>query len=274
LNAALLDPSPSPDALEQRRFERDRQQARDVLAALALPLAAFGATDVLIANGDMRRLAALWTARALVLAALALVWRQLGRTNTRVAFERVLFAAQMAGVAVSIVTHVGRGADTLVVTRFELLCVVGYYLAMPMRTLFQVVPAVTLTTASLGMVVFWHRGVSGPELVSLVVSFTLANALGALLTTRRHAADAEEALAWRAMAMSQASLQKTIRELRALRGAVPICASCRKVRGAREAWQQLEAYVAERGDVEFSPILCPSCLEKEFGAVVSTLPAG
>ena len=266
--AGTLGEPPNPDALEERRFVRDRQQARDILAALLVPLAAFGVTDWIIAAGDMRRLAVMWAVRAVVLLALAGVWRQLGRTSTRAEFERLLFATQLVGVAISIGTHFGRGADTLMVTRFELLCVVGYYVAMPMRTLYQVIPAVSLSGVSLGMVFFWHKGVSGPQLVSHVVCFVLANALGLLLTTRRKHVDAEEEHAWRSMALSQAYLQKTIRELRALRGVVPICASCRKVRGEREAWQQLEAFVAARGDVEFSPILCPDCLAKEFGAIV------
>ena len=97
----------------------------------------------------------------------------------------------------------------------------------------------------------------------------LANVLGILITRRRHAADAQEDVAWRAVTLAHATLQRTIGELRALRGVVPICPACRKVRGARQGWQQLEAFVAERGDVEFSNILCPACLQKEFGAVLS-----
>ena len=265
---ALADPSPSPDALERRRFERDIEQARQVLAALALPLAAFGINDAIIAGGNLRLLAVMWSVRVLMLVALAAVWYQIGRTTTRVAFERLLFAAQIAGVAIAIGTHFGRGPDSLVVTRFELLCVVGYYVAMPMRTLFQVVPALTMSIASLGLVAFWHTGVTGPEFVSHVVCFALANVLGVLLTTRRKAVEAEEELAWRALVRARDHLQQTVTELRSLRGIVPICPQCHKVRGAKDAWQQLEAYVASRGDVEFSPILCPSCLVGEFGAVL------
>ena len=57
LSTALSDPSPSTAALEQRRFERDVEQARQVLAALALPLAAFGITDALVAAGKPKKVA-------------------------------------------------------------------------------------------------------------------------------------------------------------------------------------------------------------------------
>lgn len=258
-----------PGALAQRRFERDRAQAVAVLVALVVPLAAFGVTDVMLAAGNWRLLAFTWTLRAASVTALALVGWRLYLTQTRERFEQILFAALLAGVALSVITHLGRPRSSLLVTRFELLCVVGFYVVLPLRTRLQMVPALTLSAVSLTLVFFWHTGVTGPELISHGVCFALANVLGILITRRRHAADAEEDVAWRAVTLAHATLQRTVSELRALRGVVPICPACRKVRGARQGWQQLEAFVAERGDVEFSNILCPSCLQREFGAVLS-----
>lgn len=258
-----------PGALAQRRFERDRGQAVAVLVALVVPLAAFGVTDVILAAGNWRLLAVTWILRAANVSALALIGWRLHLTQSRERFERILFVATMAGVALSVITHLGRPRGMLLVTRFELLCVVGFYVALPLRTRLQMVPALTLSAVSLGLVFFWHTGVTGPELMSHAICFVLANVLGILITRRRHAADAQEDVAWRAVTLAHATLQRTIGELRALRGVVPICPACRKVRGARQGWQQLEAFVAERGDVEFSNILCPACLQKEFGAVLS-----
>ena len=258
-----------PESLEQRRFERDRDQAVMVLVALLVPLAAFGINDALFAAGDWRSLAVAWAFRAAAVTALALTGLRLKRAPDRARLEQVLFSTLMAGVALSVLTHLGRPRSSLLPTRFELLCVVGFYVALPLRTRLQLVPALLLSAASLSLVFLWHTGVSGPELVSNAVCFILANVLGILITRRRHAADAEEEVAWRAVTYAHSSLQRTVRELRALRAVVPICPSCRKVRGAREGWQQLEAFVAERGDVQFSKVLCPSCLQKEFGAVLS-----
>ena len=95
----------------------------------------------------------------------------------------------------------------------------------------------------------------------------MANVLGILITRWRHASEAEEEAAWRAVTFAHASLQRTVRELRAVRSVVPICPSCRKVRCARDGCQHLEAFAAERGDVEFSKVLCQPCLQQEFAAV-------
>lgn len=265
-----------PEALEQRRFDRDRSQAVVVLVALVVPLAAFAVNDAMLTGDSVRQLAVAWTVRSVGVGALVLTAFQLRRARTRARFERVLFAALMVGVVLMVVTHLGRPRSSLLPTRFELLVVVGCYVALPLRTGLQMVPALVLSAVSLSLVFFWHTDVSVPELVSHAACFALANVLGILITRRRHAAEAEEDVAWRAVTFAHASLQRTIRELRALRSVVPICPSCRKVRGAREAWQQLEAFVAERGDVEFSKVLCPACLQKEFGAVLSdeTPPGG
>jgi len=257
----------TPEALERHRFERDRAQTLAVVAAITIPIAAFGIIDAMLAR-SYALLAAYWTVRGVTLLCLVWLWYALKRAPTRARFERLVLSAQLLGVVLAVLSHLGRGRDTLIMTRFELLSVVIYYLMIPGRTRMQAVPAIALSAASLFMVLFWHTGVSGPELVSNVTCFALANVLGVLVAQHRQATAAEEETAWRALALAHERLQQTVAELRTLRGVVPICPHCHKVRGARNAWQQLEAYVSARGDVEFSPILCPSCLESEFGAVL------
>lgn len=264
----LNAPAMTPEALEWHRFERDRTQALRVLALLAVPIAAFGIIDFLVAKSDVR-LAILWSVRGVTLLALGALWYGLRAAPTRLRFERMLFTAQMIGVALAIASHVQRGPDALFITRFELLSVVVYYLMVPGRTRMQAVPALTLSVASMSMVLLWHTNLSGPELVTHLVCFALANALGLLVAQHKQATAAAEATAWRALVQARDHLEQTVAELRALRGVVPICPHCHKVRDARNAWQQLEAYVSARGDVKFSSILCPSCLVGEFGAVLS-----
>lgn len=46
-----------------------------------------------------------------------------------------------------------------------------------------------------------------------------------------------------------------------LRGLVPICSYCKKVRSDGDYWQQVEAYVAERSHACFSHTVCPECYE-------------
>jgi len=55
------------------------------------------------------------------------------------------------------------------------------------------------------------------------------------------------------------------REVKTLRGLLPICSFCKKIRDERQQWQSLEAYVSRRSEASFSHGLCPECAEKHYG---------
>ena len=56
-------------------------------------------------------------------------------------------------------------------------------------------------------------------------------------------------------------MQEALSEVRTLRGLIPICAWCRKVRNDAGAWEQLESYVRRNLDADFSHGICPDCFE-------------
>ena len=60
-----------------------------------------------------------------------------------------------------------------------------------------------------------------------------------------------------------AELQHALANVKTLKGLLPICASCKKVRDDKGYWQQVEVYVRERTEAEFSHGLCPDC-EQEY----------
>lgn len=53
-------------------------------------------------------------------------------------------------------------------------------------------------------------------------------------------------------------------EINTLRGIIPICAWCKKIRHDSGSWQQIEEYVKAHADVDFSHGICPDCLPKYF----------
>ena len=57
-------------------------------------------------------------------------------------------------------------------------------------------------------------------------------------------------------------LTKALADIRTLRGLLPICAGCKKIRNDRGYWQGLEQYLSEHAEVQFSHGLCPDCLAK------------
>ncbi len=59
-------------------------------------------------------------------------------------------------------------------------------------------------------------------------------------------------------------LEKALAEVKTLRGLIPICASCKKIRDDKGYWQQVEKYISERSDIQFSHDMCPDCIRKMY----------
>ena len=57
-------------------------------------------------------------------------------------------------------------------------------------------------------------------------------------------------------------LRKALADIHILRGLLPICAGCKKIRDDRGYWQGLEQYLSEHAEVQFSHGLCPDCLSR------------
>ncbi|MBH0201836.1 MAG: response regulator [Nitrospira sp.] len=66
---------------------------------------------------------------------------------------------------------------------------------------------------------------------------------------------------------SNEELQRALSEVKVLRGLIPICASCKKIRNDGGFWQQLEEYIGEHSEAEFSHGLCQPCLKKLYPSV-------
>ena len=52
--------------------------------------------------------------------------------------------------------------------------------------------------------------------------------------------------------------------IRTLRGMLPLCAWCRRVRSDAGYWEQIEAYISSHSDATFTHGICQDCLRKQF----------
>jgi PAS domain S-box-containing protein len=59
-------------------------------------------------------------------------------------------------------------------------------------------------------------------------------------------------------------LQQTLAGSNTLSGVLPICASCKKIKDEGGSWQQIEVYIRDRAQVEFSHGMCPECARLWF----------
>jgi len=59
-------------------------------------------------------------------------------------------------------------------------------------------------------------------------------------------------------------LQEALNNIKTLKGLIPICSSCKNIRDDKGYWNDLEIYISEHSDIEFSHSLCPDCLKKHY----------
>lgn len=68
-------------------------------------------------------------------------------------------------------------------------------------------------------------------------------------------------LLFRNLKLHEEALTKALTEVKTLRGIVPICAACKKIRDDQGYWQQVDVYLRDRTEADFSHGLCPECIK-------------
>ena len=59
-------------------------------------------------------------------------------------------------------------------------------------------------------------------------------------------------------------LQQALAKVKQLSGFLPICSSCKKIRNDEGYWSQIESYISDHSEAEFSHSICPQCANKLY----------
>ena len=55
------------------------------------------------------------------------------------------------------------------------------------------------------------------------------------------------------------ALEQSLEEIKRLSGLLPICAKCKRIRDKQDQWHQIEDYISDHSEADFSHGLCPEC---------------
>ncbi len=55
------------------------------------------------------------------------------------------------------------------------------------------------------------------------------------------------------------ALEKSLEEIKRLSGLLPICAKCKRIRDKQDNWHEIEEYISDHSEADFSHGLCPDC---------------
>lgn len=59
-------------------------------------------------------------------------------------------------------------------------------------------------------------------------------------------------------------LQKSLEEIKTLRGILPLCSFCKKVRNDQGYWEQVDIYIHKHSQADISHSVCPDCMKKHY----------
>ena len=139
---------------------------------------------------------------------------------------------------------------------FLVLCV---YTVVPLSLGRQVLLASIMTVGD--VVLFWHFKVLERPVAffDVMTALVCANLVGIFASWELQRWRQREFLALHREEEARRDLEKAKVEIKTLRGIIPICASCKKVRTDEGHWQQVESYVRDHSDADFSHGICPEC---------------
>ncbi|MDZ7833128.1 MAG: GAF domain-containing protein [Desulfobacterales bacterium] len=66
------------------------------------------------------------------------------------------------------------------------------------------------------------------------------------------------------MAEQTAELKEALENIKQLKGLLPICASCKKIRDDKGYWSAVESYIQKHSEAEFSHSICPECAKRLY----------
>ena len=95
----------------------------------------------------------------------------------------------------------------------------------------------------------------------------------ALRVSFRELNDLKDTLEQRVTTRTQ-ELQAALDTIKTLHGIIPICASCKKIRDDQGSWNQLETYISQHTEADFTHGICPDCVKRLYPELRRREPDG
>lgn len=243
------------------RLDSDRRLVATAMVLLLVPSLWYFRTDLALYDpGDRLFWARLVVRTILVTTAIAglVAMRrdqsreQYGRTTAGLAWT-----IAMSILALNAMRPDGSGMPL----RAPLFVLAMLYAVMPNGFRRQILPALALTAGLIALRLTRLADGADVDVPGDIIILLALNALGIMITGQRISLEGRLDSAWDAENEARRKAEVAITELRTLRGIIPICSYCKRVRDDEGDWQHVERYVKDNSEAEFSHGICPLCFD-------------
>jgi hypothetical protein len=255
-------PVATPDEI---RLESDRRIALSTVAIILSLNLAIMILDLRAAGPNLAGLPPVLVIRLIGVLFAAVITGILSSVKTQRALEVSVFFAAIVVVAIVVAIRFVSVPSVSRVISFDLVYVATLFVALPTKPLLQMVP-VTLLGVADGIRLFDPTiPLDQPDRVYFACVFLAAVTIGYLATVRRHELSRDLSVARHAELDAARDAERAKIELQTLRGIIPICSHCHRVRiEDGRLWEAVDMYVSRRTDAAFSHGVCPDCLIEHY----------
>jgi hypothetical protein len=147
----------------------------------------------------------------------------------------------------------------------DILMILVPYLVFNIRFAFQITPPLLFSAAS---IVFLSTtpGVTLISFNAIVMTYVFSNVMGIFAAWRLHAYRRVQFSHFLEEKKLNRELKEAMSSIRTLRGLMPICSKCRKIRDEEGYWKKMEEYIEQHSEAQFSHSLCDKCAHELYGA--------
>ena len=257
-----------PEELEERfRLEtlaRDKVQVRVVIALTALVIVGFVILDLRFLPSGLSLYVSIASRFTTVMMSLLAIWMVYRQSRVR-SFDQIVFVWALIDISHLIAVNVLRPIDYVAVVVWDVLTVFGAYTLLPIPLRFQILPALLLTCGSSVLwlvyrVPAWDR----LETWAILGAYVFANIWGIFVSGRLGRLHRRQFTLFEQERRAKEELETALAEVKVLRGIIPICSNCKRIRNDTGYYEAVESYVSRHSEADFSHTICPECFAELY----------
>lgn len=266
----FISPRLDPELEERFRMETLAQDKVQVMVIFVLSLVihiGFIALDLRF----QRHGSALWISIATrcvaTVVCLWALWMTQRLSGFRL-FDRIVFVWMMSVVCHLLIVNLLRPTDYVVVIVWDLIVIYGGYTLVPVPLHLQMLAALSLTAGGVGLWLAYRLPlVEAYETIAVLAAYSFTNIWGFVSSRRLNRSHRQQFVLRIQETDLRQKLEAALAEVKVLRGIIPICAYCKKIRNDRGYYEAVEAYVERHSEAEFSHTYCPDCLKEHYPVI-------
>lgn len=250
--------------IDTLRLRDDRRLVLLMLGLLLVPPLWYVRTDFALYADNTFRLTERLVVRCFMLAVPVIGILLVRPSGTRKQYQRIMFGVAMSVASLLVVINALRPVGSTLPLRSPLFHIAVMFGALPNSFWRQVTPPLFLCGALAVLRLTLLTGGASGDIAGDIVILIIFCAVGVVLVKRRITHEHDVGDAWLAENEARRASERAAAEFRTLRGIVPICANCKRVRTDSDTWHEIEMYVAAHTGAQFTHGVCPDCLRLHY----------